>query len=72
MKLSRKDFLRLGLAGGMGLFLPFGASGRGNNSAQGSAGALLHSTARLPEPFGVPLPVPPVLEPAHTDASADH
>lgn len=77
MKLSRKDFLRLGLAGGAGLFLPFGVLGcggltTGNNSAQGSAGALLKSSARLPEPFTISLHIPPVLEPVHTDASAEH
>jgi spore coat protein A len=77
MKLSRKAFLRLGLASGAGLFLPFGVSGcggllAGNNSAEGSAGTLLNSAARLPEPFGVPLPVPPVLEPVRSDASADY
>ena len=77
MKLSRKEFLRLSLAGGVGLFLPFGASGcgglfSGNNSSEGSAGALLKSAAKLPEPFTIPLPIPPVLEPVHTDASADH
>jgi spore coat protein A, manganese oxidase len=76
VKLSRKDFLRLGLAGGAGLFVPLGASGcglfAGNNSAEGSAGTLLESTARLPEPFAVPLSVPPVLEPVRTDAYADY
>ena len=77
MKLSRKEFLKLSLAGGVGLFLPFGVSGcggltAGNNSAQGSAGALLKSAARLPEPFTIPLPIPPVLEPVHTDASAEY
>ncbi len=77
MKLSRKDFLKLSLAGGAGLFLPFGASGcggltAGNNSAEGSAGALLESAARLPEPFGAPLPLPPVLEPVRTDAGTDY
>lgn len=76
MKLSRKEFLRVSLAGGAGLLLPFGASAcgltAGNNSAQGSAGALLESTARLPEPFAVPLPVPPVLAPARTDATTDY
>src|SRR5918997_6976640 len=77
MKISREDFLRLGLAGGAGMFLPFGIWGcggltAGNNSAEGSAGTLLESTARLPEPFGVPLPVPPVLEPVRSDASTDY
>ena len=77
MKISREEFLRLGLVGGAGMFLPFGVWGcggltAGNNSAEGSAGTLLESTARLPEPFGVPLPVPPVLEPVRSDASTDY
>ena len=77
MKLSRREFLRLGLAGGAGLFLPFGVLGcdgltAGNNGAEGSAGTLLGSTAVLPEPFVAPLPVPPVLEPVRSDASADY
>ena len=73
---SRKEFLRLGLAGGAGLLLPFGATGcgltAGNQSAEGSAGVLLRSAARLPEPFTVPLPVQPVLEPVRSDTGADH
>jgi len=76
MKFSRKEFLRLGLVGGAGLFLPLSASGCGlifgNDSAQGSAGAVLRSAARLYEPFVVPLPVPPVLEPVRRDASTDY
>lgn len=76
MKISRKEFLRLGIAGGAGLLLPSAIFGcgltAGNNSAEGSAGALLMSAARLPEPFTVPLPVPPVLEPVRTDVSADY
>ena len=76
VKLSRRDFIKLGLAGGAGLLLPCGSSAcgltAGNNSAQGSAGALLESTARLPEPFAAPLPVPPVLEPVRADAAADY
>ena len=77
MKLSRKEVLRLGLAGGAGLFLPLGVFGcgsltAGNNSAQGSAGALLKSAAKLPKPFTIPLPIPPVLKPVHTDASAEY
>jgi spore coat protein A, manganese oxidase len=77
VEISRREFLKLGLAGGAGLLVPFGASGctgllAGNNSAQGSAGTVLQSAARLPEPFDVPLPVPPVLEPVRSDASADY
>ena len=77
MGLSRKEFLRLGLVGGAGLFLPLGVSGcggltAGNDSAEGSAGALIVSAAALPEPFTVPLPIPPVLEPARSDATSDY
>ena len=78
MEFSRKEFLRLGLVGGAGLMLPFGASAcgsgltAGNISAEGSAGKLLKSTARLPEPFSVPLRIPPVLEPMRFDTNADY
>ena len=41
-------------------------------SGEGSTGTLLPSKAKLPEPFEVPLPVPPVLEPVRTDAGADY
>jgi spore coat protein A len=69
VKVSRGEFLRLGLAGGTMLALPFGASGC---SGEGSTGTLLPSKAKLPEPFKVPLPVPPVLEPVRTDAGTDY
>jgi spore coat protein A, manganese oxidase len=76
LRLSRKDFLKLGMAGATGLLLPSGISGcgltAGNQSAQGSAGALLRSAVPLPEPFSVPLPIPPVLKPVRTDATADY
>ncbi len=76
MKLSRKDFLRLSFAGGAGLLLTSSFSGcglvAGNNSAEGSAGALLKSPARPPQPFEVPLPVPPVLNPVRSDATTDY
>jgi spore coat protein A, manganese oxidase len=77
MNVSRREFLKLGMMGTAGLLLPFGISGcggltAGNNSAQGSAGTLLESTAKLPEPFSVPLPIPPVLEPVRSNASADY
>jgi spore coat protein A, manganese oxidase len=35
-------------------------------------GTLLASKAKLPEPFRVPLPIPPVLEPTHTDAGTTY
>jgi hypothetical protein len=33
---------------------------------------LLKSAAKLPGPFRVPLPIPPVLEPIRTDATTDY
>jgi spore coat protein A len=70
-KVSRKEFLKLGLAGGVALALPFGAAAC-SPSGEGSTGTLLPSRTKLPEPFAVPLPVPPVLEPVRTNATADH
>src|SRR5919112_4915306 len=69
MEISRREFLKLGFAGGVALVLPFGASAC---SGEGSTGTLLSSKARLPEPFRVPLPIPPVLEPVRSDANADY
>jgi spore coat protein A len=69
MEISRRQFLKLGLAGGVALALPFGASAC---SDEGSTGTLLPSRAKLPEPFKVPLPLPPVLEPARTHAGIDY
>jgi spore coat protein A len=71
MKMSRKRFLRLGLGGGAALAFPFGASAC-SSRGDDSTGNLLASEARLPEPFRVPLPVPPVIEPVRSDGSADH
>ena len=67
MEISRRQFLKLGFAGGLALALPLGAC-----SGEGSTGTLLPSKARLPEPFKVPLPVPPVLEPVRTKAGIDY
>ena len=53
------------------LVLPFGASAC-SGSSEGSSGDLLGSKARLPQPFQIPLPVPPVLEPVNSDADADY
>ena len=76
MEFSRREFLKLGLAGGVTLALPFGASacfGPGEGSTgKGSTGTLLRSRARLPRPFTVPLPVPEVLKPVRSDAGGDH
>jgi spore coat protein A len=71
VEISRLEFLRLGLVAGMGVALPLGAASC-SGPGEGSAGTLLPSKARLPEPFRVPLPVPPVLEPVRTDAGADY
>jgi spore coat protein A len=69
VRISRGEFLRLGLAGGV--MLAFGGSAC-SGSGEGSTGTVLPSKAKLPEPFKVPLPVPPVLEPVRTDAGADY
>ncbi len=69
MEFSRREFLRLGLVAGIGVALPLGMSAC---SSEGSTGTLLPSKAKLPEPFGVPLPIPPVLEPTRTDAGIDY
>jgi spore coat protein A len=69
MNISRGEFLRLGLAGGLALVLPVVAC---SGSRNGSTGGLLPSKAKLPEPFRVPLRVPPVLEPVRSGAGADY
>lgn len=37
-----------------------------------STGTVLRSKAKLPAPFTVPLPIPPVLKPVRSDAAADY
>ncbi|MDQ0377599.1 multicopper oxidase family protein [Amycolatopsis thermophila] len=69
MTLSRRTLFRV-TAGG--LLLAGCAAGGANTETESSAGTLLRSTANLPEPFTVPLPVPPVLEPVRTDATTDY
>ena len=71
MSISRREFLKMGLAGGLALTIPFGASAC-SSSGSGSTGTLLQSKAKLPAPFRVPLPVPPVLEPVRSDRGADY
>ncbi|WP_460532281.1 multicopper oxidase family protein [Flindersiella endophytica] len=69
-ELSRRGFLRAGVAVGVGfgVGIPFalGASG------SASTGAVLTSRLRLPPGFAVPLPVPPVLNPVRRDADTDY
>ncbi|MCA3749325.1 MAG: multicopper oxidase domain-containing protein [Rubrobacter sp.] len=68
MKITRRNFLKLGAMAGAGLALPLGAL----SVPAARLGA--SSAVRSPrvEPFAVPLPVPPVLRPVHTDATTDH
>lgn len=66
MTLTRRQLLQL--AGGAAVAVPFAAACGGS----GSTGQLLRSGARLPEPFQVPLPVPPVLEPTRRDGDTDY
>lgn len=75
MNVTRRSALALAAAGltvtalgcdGPGLFLG------GVSEEEGSAGTLLRSKVRLPPPFTVPLPVPPVLRPDRSGAVADH
>ncbi|MBO0810549.1 MAG: multicopper oxidase family protein [Microlunatus sp.] len=74
-KISRRRLLEL--AGGAALVAPLttacamGSMGGANTEADSSAGAVLKSAAKLPEPFSVPLPIPPVLRP-EVRAGADH
>jgi spore coat protein A len=76
MSMSRRHLLRLGgltVAGTALSPILTGCSGGGaNTSSEGSAGQVLASEAALPEPFRVPLPIPPVLRPARSDATGDY
>jgi spore coat protein A, manganese oxidase len=68
MRMSRQEFLKLGILGAAGLLLPAGTFG--------IAYARAHAAANLKsppvDPFAVPLPVPPVLKPARKDATTDY
>jgi spore coat protein A, manganese oxidase len=55
------------MAAGVGVPLASGIAG----STSTSTGMLLRSDARLPRPYQVPLPVPPVLQPVASDATTD-
>ena len=46
--------------------------GSGQSAPDGSTGALQRSTAALPAPFSVPLPIPSVLRPVRSDATTDY
>ncbi|MEU7646359.1 multicopper oxidase family protein [Streptomyces huasconensis] len=66
--MSRRGFL--GLTAGTGAALIAGATGYAHLT-QPSTGRILHSTGPVPEPFQVPLPLPPAARPARTEAHAD-
>ncbi|RMI30705.1 multicopper oxidase family protein [Nocardia stercoris] len=66
--MSRRTLLRAAAALGVA-----GAAGAWQLSADSPANRLhLTSAARLPEPFTVPLPLPPVLAPVSRDATTDY
>ena len=65
MRLSRR-----GLLAATGGAVVLTACGQEAKPAQ--AGELLRSKAKLPAPFQVPLPVPPVKKPTRSDAKADY
>ena len=68
MTLSRREFLKLGVAGGAGLLLPVGTFG----TALARARTVENLESPPVQPFAVPLPMPPVLEPARKDATTDY
>src|SRR5215216_4330443 len=68
MTLSRREFLKLGVAGGAGLLLPVGTFG----TALSRARTVENLESPPVQPFTVPLPIPPVLEPARKDATTDY
>src|ERR671910_767992 len=68
MTLSRGEFLKLGVAGGAGLLLPVGTFG----TALARARTVENLESPPVQPFAVPLPMPPVLEPARKDATTDY
>jgi spore coat protein A len=76
--MSRRGLLRLGGAAVTGTALSHLLTGCGdggggaNTSSAGSAGTVLASETSLPEAFRVPLPIPPVLKPVRSDATADY
>ncbi len=67
LKITRRHLLKMGAMAGAGLALPLGALSVPVGRLAASA------TVRSPdvEPFAVPLPIPPVARPLHTQG-ADH
>jgi len=70
MTMSRRGFL--GLAGAAGAAAFVGVAGCATDGLRGQTGEVLRSTAKLPSPFAVPLPIPAVKRPVRTDATTDY
>ncbi len=68
MKISRRRFLKMGLASGAGLALPLGTLSVPVSRLAASASVRSPSV----EPFQVPLPIPPTLKPVRTGAATDY
>ena len=68
MSTTRRRFLGGALGAGVALALP----GCGIDLLPGQTGELLRSEVPLPEPYAVPLPVPPVKKPVRTVGGVDH
>ena len=68
MKISRRQFLKMGLMGGAGLALPLGTLSIPVSRLAASASVRSPSV----EPFEVPLPIPPILKPLRTGAGTDY
>jgi spore coat protein A len=65
MSMTRRSLLSLAI--------PFAAAlGGCSHEVAGSTGAVLKSGLPLPEPFTVPLPIPPVLRPSRAEGDVDH
>jgi spore coat protein A, manganese oxidase len=71
MSLSRRGFLGLagvtGAAAGLGAFAACGV-----DLTRGQTAELLTSRVKLPKPYQVPLPIPPVKRPTRTDGTTDY
>ncbi len=68
MKVSRRRFLKLGAMAGAGLALPLGTL----SIPLPRLGAAASVRGPSVEPFQVPLPIPPVLEPVRTGTDTDY
>jgi spore coat protein A len=68
MEITRRRLLKMGLTAGAGLALPLGTLA----VPLARLGAASSVTSPNVEPFAVPLPVPSVLKPTHTDANSYH